>query len=67
MHISSNFILDEQKHCCNMANQIIWQIRLAVKDVSIDDEVKFLELYVCDFDGNGSVIYKFYHIYNNSF
>lgn len=38
-----------------MLNQTIWQIRFAVKDVSIDEEAKFLEVYVCDFDGNESV------------
>jgi len=38
-----------------MLNQPIWQIRLAVKDISIDEEAKYLELYICDFDGNGSV------------
>lgn len=51
----SDFTASEQKHCCNMLNQTIWQIRFAVKDVSIDEEAKFLEVYVCDFDGNESV------------
>lgn len=51
----SDFNVKEQKHCCNSLNEPVWNMRLAVKDASIDEEASFLEVYICDFDGNNAV------------
>jgi hypothetical protein len=54
-NIRTPFKTNEIRHCCNSVSKAIWQIKLAVKDASIDEEPKHLELFICDFDGNGSV------------
>ena len=42
-------------NCCGIPLQRMIQSCLAVKDLSIDEEAKFLEIHVLSFDRNGEV------------
>ena len=43
----------DTKKCCNRDLTKIWQLFFGLKDESIDDEARYLEVFLFTFDNNG--------------